>query len=484
MAVSPIRRLIAFLVAFALAASTTAQNLPDLGESSQAGFSAQNERKLGEMIMRELRRDPAFLDDAEVQAYVEGIGHRLVTAGGEAPSAFEFFVMRDASINAFAMPGGFVGVHSGLILAAQAESELASVLGHEVAHVTQRHIARQLEKQTQLQMAAIAGLILAMLAARSNPQVATAAIATSQAGAIQGILNYSRDLEREADRLGFQLLEAAGFDVSGMPSFFERLQRATRLQETNAPAYLRTHPLNTERIADMQNRAAGVRYRQQPDSTEFHLVRAKLRATQGNPREAVQVFEEQIRERRYASEGAARYGLAASLLRARDLARADSELVAARKLLPRHPMIETLDASIRLARGNPNGAREVLAQAMREFGGRYSVAYAYVETLQASGQHAEALAVLDALIKQRPRDMRAYGMQAKSYAGAGKRSLQHRSQSEVYYLQGALPAAIEQLQLAQSAADADFYALSGIDARLRFLRAEWLEERRQRREIR
>ncbi len=475
------KRLLSFLLALAVATSGSAQNLPDLGESAQAGFSAQNERKLGELIMRELRRDPAFLDDPETQAYVESVGYKLVAAAGETRQAFDFFLIRDASINAFAMPGGFIGVHTGLVLSSQTEAEMASVLGHEVAHVTQRHIARQLDKQSQMQMAAIAGLIIALLAARSNPDVSTAAIATTQAGAIQSALNYSRDLEREADRLGFQYLDAAGYDVGGMVNFFERLQRATRLQEYNAPAYLRTHPLTTERIADMQNRAAGARYRQQADSLEFHLVRAKLRAHQGNPREAMVAFESQLKEKRFVVEGAARYGLAYSLYRASEWARAESELAAARKLDVKHAMVETLDAAIRLARGNADGAIELLARAMQESGGRYPVAYSYIDALQAAGRHGEALSVVEDVIKQRPRDARSHALQAKSYAAIGRRALQHRSQSEVYYLQGALPAAIEQLQLAQSAGDGDFYLLSAVDSRLRALKAEYTEERKQQR---
>lgn len=474
------KRFLCILLCCSLATSSAAQNLPDLGESAQAGFSVHNERKLGELIMRELRRDPAFMDDAEVQWYIESIGRRLATANGESAQPLEFFALRDSSINAFAMPGGFIGVHSGLMLAAQSESEVASVIAHEIAHVTQRHIARQLEKQSQLQMAAIAGFIIALLAARSNAQVSQAALATSQAGAIQAALNYSRDLEREADRLGFQMLDGAGFDVSGMPAFFERLQRATRLQESNAPAYLRTHPLNTERIADMQNRASERRYRQHADPTDFHLARAKLRALQGNAFEAANAFEVQLREKRFSSEIATRYGLTLSWLRARELAKAEAELGRLRALQPRHWMVDTLEAALRLDRGNAGEAQKLLAASLKSSGGLYPVRYAYIETMQVSNRHAEALTELDTLLKERPRDTRAYGMQAKSYAATGKRALQHRSQSEVYYLQGALPAAIEQLTLAQRAGDADFYAMSVIDSRLRVLRAEWAEERKQR----
>lgn len=474
------KRLIACALVVSLAGSSLAQPLPDLGDASQAAFSPQNERRIGELIMQELRRDPNFLDDPEITAYVDSIGQRLVTVSAEARSEFDFFVIRDNTINAFALPGGFVGVHTGLLLASQSESEVAGVLAHEVSHVTQRHIARQLEKQSQLQWAAIAGLLLGVLAARSNPQAAQAAIMGSQAGAIQATLNYSRDFEREADRVGFNLMDDAGFDVNGMPAFFERLGKASRLIENNAPAYLRTHPLSNERMADLQNRAASVRYRQRADSVEYQLVRAKIRGMQGAPREAIGLFDAQLREKRFASEGAARYGLAVALAEARDWRRADQELREARRLIGPHAMFETLGARIKVGQGQGQAARDQLAQAMKDYNGRTYVAYGYADLLQRLGQHAAAIEVLEPLSRARPRDGRVYSMLARSYAGLDKRALQHRNQAEHYVLEGALPAAIDQLDIARRAGDADFYTLSSIDARMRELRRRQEEERRPR----
>jgi predicted Zn-dependent protease len=477
-----LRRAVAGLAVLAMATSSVAQQpaLPDLGDTAQSTISPQYERQIGEQVMREFRKDPSFLDDPEVIAYIDGIGQRLVAVSSDARSDFDFFVVKDASINAFAMPGGFVGVHSGLILAAQSESELAGVLAHEVSHVTQRHIARQFEKQSQLQWAAIAGLVLGVLAARSNPQVAQAAIMGGQAGAIQAALAFSRDFEREADRVGFQVLDDAGFDVNGMPAFFERLGRATRLVENNAPVYLRTHPLSSERMADLQNRAASARYRQRVDSIEFQLVRAKLRALQGAPREGVAIFETQLKDRRFASEAAAQYGLAVALAAARDWKRADAALGEARRLAGAHAMFETLGARIKAGAGQGGAAREQLARAMKDFPGRFYVAYAYADVLQSLNQHAAAVDVLEELVRARPRDSRVHRMLARSYAGVGKRAAQHRSQAEYYVLEGSLPAAVDQLESARRAGDADFYALSSIDARMRELRRLQQEQREQR----
>lgn len=465
------------LVLFLGVQAVWAEGLPELGDASGAILSPQMERRIGEEAMRDIRlREPGYLDDPELAAYVNVLGHRLSATNPDARQDFEFFMIRDGTINAFAMPGGFVGVNTGLLIAAQSESEVASVLAHEVAHVTQHHIARMLGKQAQMSVPNIAALVVAILAARSNPQAAQGAMAAITAGNIQAQLDYSRDFEREADRVGFQSLQQAGFDVHAMGAFFERLQKFGRLYENNAPAYLRTHPITSERIADMQNRAQGVVYRQVPDSIEFQLVRAKLKSEQGSPRDALVVFEDQVNARRFASEAGAHYGLAAALLRAREFKRAESELTQLRRLIGSHPMVELLAARIKAGAGDLKGAREIVAAAAKQHPNYRPLSYAQVDYLQLLGRHPEAVAALGELIKTYPRDARLFNLQAKSYATMGKRLLQHQALAEAYLLQGTLPAAIEQLQLAQRSGDGDFYELSSVDARLRQLRVLQMEE--------
>jgi beta-barrel assembly-enhancing protease len=464
------------------APSPPAQNLPDLGDSSQADMSPQDERRIGESIMREIRRDPDYVDDPEIRDYVQSIGHRLVAASGETRQEFEFFVVRDKTVNAFAMPGGFVGIHTGLLLAAQTESEFASVLGHEIAHVLQRHMARQYDAQSKISKVSLLGMLLGLLAARSNSQVAQAAIVAGQAAPAAVFLSYSRDFEREADRVGYQLLDGAGFDTAGMPGFFERLQKATRLYENNAPTYLRTHPLTTERIADMQNRQAAAPYRQRPDSTEFQLVRAKLRAADGTPQEAEAFFRTALAEKRFANEAAVHYGYAAAAARAKDWKTAETEIAAARKLSSPQPMFETLAARIKADSGDPAGAEKILAAARATFPDSVSIKLEHAEMLQRLGRNKEAVALLEDLAKGRSREPRIYQMLAKSYAALGQRTQQHRALAEGYLLQGSLPAAIEQLQFAQAASDTDFYTLSAIDARLRELKAQQAQAMKERRQ--
>ena len=263
-----------------------AAGLPDLGEVGAGDLSPIAERRVGEQAMREIRwREQAYVEDPEVEDYLTGLGLGLAAHAPAISQSFSFFAVRDASLNAFALPGGFIGVHTGLIVEARSESELAAVLGHEIAHVTQRHIAQMVGNQGRTGLIMLASLIVAILAAGSNSQAAEAAIATGSAAGIQSQLSFSRDFEREADRIGLQILSQAGFDVRGMSSFFERLQRGSRLYENHAPVYMRTHPLTTERIADIENRVQSIAYRQVPDSVSFRLVRAKLIAEGGDAHE-------------------------------------------------------------------------------------------------------------------------------------------------------------------------------------------------------
>ncbi len=223
-----------------------AQQLPDLGDSSQAALSPAQERKIGEAIVRQIRAQGFYLQDPEVNDYLNELGHRLVAASHDTKQDFEFFAVPDPQINAFALPGGYIGVHTGLVLLAQNESELASVLAHEISHVTQRHMSRMVANQKNSMLLSLAGLALAVLASRAGgangSQGVQAAIAGSQALAAQNQLNFTRENEYEADRIGFSRLVAAGFDPNGMAVFMERLQRASRFADGNTPSYLRTHP--------------------------------------------------------------------------------------------------------------------------------------------------------------------------------------------------------------------------------------------------
>ncbi|BAO85507.1 MULTISPECIES: M48 family metalloprotease [Caballeronia] len=269
-----------------LRAPLASVQLPDLGDGSGGSLTPQAERKLGERMMREVRADPDYLDDWLLRDYLDSISSRLSAAaatqylGGYQPD-FDLFAVRDAQINAFSMPGGFIGVNTGLIAATQTESELASVVGHEMGHVLQRHIARMLGTQEKSSYAALAGMLAGLLAGllAHSGDLGMGIAMGGQAFAVDNQLRFSRAAEHEADRVGFQMLTAAGYDPYAMTTFFERLDRST-MGDNGVPPYVRTHPLTTERIADMEGRARRVPYRQPRQSAEYAFVRARARVLQ------------------------------------------------------------------------------------------------------------------------------------------------------------------------------------------------------------
>ncbi|SDI79290.1 Putative Zn-dependent protease, contains TPR repeats [Propionivibrio dicarboxylicus] len=468
------------LIAAAFAGGCLADELPELGEAARAELSPQMERKIGESIMNEIRqREPSYIDDPEVNDYLGRIGRRLVESSANPTGDFHFFAIRDNSVNAFAMFGGFIGVNTGTMLTAQTESELSAVMAHEIAHVTQNHLARQIAKQKQNTIPSMVAMAVGILLARSNSSAAMGTMMAGSAGAVQAQLAYTRDFEREADRMGYQTLDKAGFDVRGMGDFFSRLQTASRLYENNAPVYLRSHPLTLERLSDMQNRSQESPYRQVVSSLDFYLVRAKLRAFNGTPREAVADFETLVREKKYVSAAAARYGLAEAQMRAKNYAAAQREMDALHALKLSSPLIAGLAGEIRLAQNDAPGAVAIYREALQRFPGAKSLVYGYAEALYAARQFDQVLSFLESQVQFSFADATLYALQAKTYAALGKRLQQHRAQAETYVLRGQLGAAVEQLQFAQQAADGNFYEQSAVDARLRELRALQADEAKQ-----
>lgn len=479
-------------------ANIFADELPDLGDISQSTITPRQERQIGLQIMRQIRADPSYLNDAEIAGYLNNLGNRLISSSNEArpDQSFEFFALRDPSINAFALPGGFMGFNSGLIIAAQSESELAGVMAHEIAHVTQKHLARMISGQQHIGLiTSLAALALAILASRSNPQAGQAVLATAQAGMIQSRLNFTRKHEKEADRIGFHILQKAGFDPNGMAVFFERLQNAGRYHENGAPSYLRTHPLTYERIADIQNRTRELAYRQVLDSIDFHLVRAKLKALQGNPTDTVIEFASRIQDRRYANKIAEHYGLIYALLRDKQHKRADIELNElyqaiqfdqSTRLLKDHrlgkpvlveseylqsgAMIETLAARVKLANKQIKDAFAIYQAALNAYPQHRALIYDYISALL---HHKNAEAALEFINKQSQiihDDINLYRLEAQSHAALGNHMLQHRAQAEVYIQEGKYHAAIEQLEIALHKDNGNFYQLSSVEARLRQLK--------------
>ena len=448
--------------------------LPDLGDASQAVLNPAQERQIGQQGMLEIRSGRQFLDDAEINDYLNQLGDKLVESSAEPALGFEFFAINDYNINAFAMPGGFIGVNAGLLLTTQSESELAAVLSHEIAHVTQHHTAQMLAGQRGDSVASMAALAVAILAARSNPQASQAAIAGVQAGSIQRQLNFTRAHEQEADRIGLEILQKSGFNVHAMPEFLDRLQRATRLLEGNAPNYLRTHPITSDRIADIGNRVSKQPYRLIPDSLNFLLVRTKLIVMQKTAPDAIAYFSDALGAQKHGNPLAQRYGLVSALLRNNEIGRAAEELATLVKqarndpMARSNPMLETLSGRVKRAEKNDAGALAFYRAAVQTFPQHRALIYDYADLLLNSNQAETAVKLLTEQITRHPSDTTLYDLQARSYAMLGKRFEQHQAQAYSYAWQGNLHAAIEQLELAKQAGGS-FYQLSMIESDLREL---------------
>ena len=402
-----------------LAGIAHAQGLPDLGDSSQVALTPAQERRIGDAVVRQIRAAGAYLNDPEVNDYLNELGYRIVNASPDAKQDFEFFAVPDPQINAFALPGGYIGIHTGLIVLAQNESELASVVAHEISHVTQRHMARMVDNQKNTMLLQIAGLVLAILAAQAGGgggQGVQAAIAGSQALAAQQQINFTRDNEYEADRIGFNRLVAAGFDPNGMAAFMERLQRANRYVEGNAPSYLRTHPITYERIAEAQARSQGRPYKQVPDSLDFHLVRALLKSYQGEAREQVVSFEVALRDKKYNNEVAERYGLVAALVRNKNIPRAKVELAKLEKIAPAHPMIEAMAGNVLMAAGEYAAAAARFETALQRYPNKKQLVYDFPEALIKGNRPAEASAFAERELLRFPDDGPLHQIAARAYA--------------------------------------------------------------------
>ena len=449
-----------------------ADELPDLGDISAATLSPLQERQIGDQILREVATSPQVVQDAEISDYIANIGAKLVENGPDQRQQFDFFVVQDNSINAFAMPGGVIGVHTGLILAANTESEVAGVLGHEIGHVTQRHLARMMASQKYDTFKNLAGVALALLVSRSNPQLASGALMTSSAIGIQNQLDYTREHEREADRIGLQILQSGGFDVRGMPAFFTTLQRSSRLSEGNTPGFLRTHPLTSERIADVANRVDKLPYKQVADSPEFLYVRAKLRALEGSPDNMIAVFEDNIAEKRYTSAAAEHYGLAVAYLRKNAYVKAAQEVDWLEKNAPPHAMFATLKAQLLVAQNNPQRAGEYFAQAIKRYPDSRALMYGYAAHLIALRQNAQAIQLIKDKLLLYPKDPHSYELLAKAYAAQNKNLLSHAALGEAHARQYNTARALEQMEIAIKEKDGDFYERSIVEARLKQLRQQ------------
>ncbi|MEJ5989487.1 M48 family metalloprotease [Ramlibacter sp. PS3R-8] len=454
------RALAAMLAGTLLAGTPAAAQLPTLGDTSDMTSSA--ERKLGERIARELYRDPDYIDDPVLVEYVQAIWQPLLVAArarGELTSelderfAWQVLLGKDRSINAFALPGGWLGLHLGLVGATVTRDELASVLAHELTHVTQRHISRMVSNEAKQLPWIVAGMLLGALAASKSPQAGGALMTGSQALAIQQQLNFSRDMEREADRIGFGVMSQAGFDPQGFVTMFEKLQQAARLNDNGNYPYLRSHPMTTERAAEMQARQPLTTRAPVQPALEHSLAAARARVISNPSVDAQRAMVAEPDAAGFAGmsrvrQAAVLYSATFAASRLRDGAavqRLQARLEASVAANPvGQRLARLLGAEIALSQGNTAPALQLVDGVARR-PELLLVSQAQVQT----GQGAEAAQRLQTWVANQPRDAAAWQLLSAAYLADRQPLRAVRAEAEARVAQLDYPAALDRLKAAQ-----------------------------------
>lgn len=375
------------------AAQSTPVDLPRIGEPADVALSPMEESRIGSRITAELYAREYILEDPEITEYVAGITWRLIAAADAEPPKLTVFVMKDPRINAFALPGGFLGMNAGMLTAVRSESELAGVLGHELAHMTQRHIARNIEGTQTANLATWAAVLAAIIAASANPEVVIAALSVGQASIYQREVNFTRAHELEADRIGIRTMARAGFDPLAVANLWVRMEQRSRLYGNQLPEFLQTHPINTTRISEARTRAADFAARTVKDPLEFGLMQARARVLSGErPSQAAEYFAGQIGSESGTTQD--RYGLALAYTRLGQYPRALSTLQPALEANPRQPNLALLSARIQSNQGKTDAALARLRKTLEHHPRYTPVILEYADTLIGAGRPDEARQVL------------------------------------------------------------------------------------------
>ena len=472
--------LVMFLCAPAKAEVTTL-DLPDIGDSTGGLLSPEFERRLGQAFLSQVRKHADIVSDPEINTYIESIGYRLVSQSDNNEQQFTFFVINDPLINAFAAPGGIVGINSGVIMNSDSESELAGVVAHEIAHVTQKHMARSVEMSKKMSIPTLAAMLGAILIATQNPDAGQAALMAVQGASAQAQINFTRTNEQEADRIGIQLLARSGFDPRGMAGFFRKLQQNSRFS-AQAPEFLRTHPLTTRRIADAAARAAAYSGALEVDESQsFSLVRAKLIvSSHKTPQDAVAFFTRRLAGVRHGGErDADRYGYIIALAAAGNYALAREQ---ARLLLsgdPENVAYLLAAADIEVRQGSYDAAFRIFSRAERLYPDYRPLVLNYANALLKAGQPGLARDKLREFGRFQAPDITYFDYLTRAEAEAGDAVESSIANAEYYFLTGETRVAIEQLRhlLRQQEPPPDYYQSERIRARMAFLEQELELER-------
>jgi len=412
---SPLKSLCAFMAAAAVSVSVSVgwaaglgtgssaadQDLPDLGSPATAAVSLEDEYRAGLGWFASIRQTGQVLEDPEIEDYIQEIGHSLSSRAEEGQHQFYYFVLKDPIINAFAMPGGFIAIQSGLILATSNENELAGVMAHETAHVTQRHIVRGIIDQSHAGLISTAAMLAAILlgatAGRGSPDAMEGAILATQGAAIQHQINYTRANEFEADRIGIGTMASAGYDPLGMATFFQTLDRnSPDPSRVKAVEFLIDHPLSAERVAEARNRAEQIGRIRHTDSLSYTLMRERLRSLVGHP-EAARDYYISVTKNGGGKSMEERYGKAVADIATRNPGAAIPELQA---LVNEYPKVNQFYGALGqayLANSQVKESQAVLDKAVNLFPRNVPITIRLAETLMRGGDNKRAHLILDDL---------------------------------------------------------------------------------------
>ena len=425
-------------------------DLPDIGSPAQAMLTLEDEYQIGRMIVRGLRDQDQILEDPEVTEYIRALGYRISSQAHDGSQRFNFFMVRDNTINAFALPGGFIGVNSGLLLKTTDESELAGVLAHEISHVTQRHIARSIAAQSRSSLVSTAAMLAAILvgAAAGGGDGAMAGVAAAQSLAIQQQISFTRSNEAEADRVGLGLLARSGFDPNGMPRFFETMSRLAGSSELNIPEMLRTHPVSGNRIAETKERAAQLDVTPQPQSPSYAITRERLRVLSTPAGEDPREYYAATIDNEPDATSAQVYGKALALMMAGQPAKAVPIFERLRAADPTMLQYHTALGQAQLLAGDGKASLQTLSRARELFPRNVAVTIRYAESLMQLGDARKAHEILLDLFNTVPPTPEQAKLTAQAANAAGDVAESYYYMSEYHIMSGELLLAVSQLQLA------------------------------------
>lgn len=457
-------------------------NLPQIGKAGANVLSPEQEYQIGVQIMNQARNQGVILDDPLVHEYIDNLGHDLSSHSDDPTLHFEYFVINDPEINAVTLPGGFIGVNSGMILASDNEDELAGVIAHETSHVTQRHIARTLEDRSNRSLLNIATMLGAVLVAANSgdPDVAAGLIATAQGSIIQHQITFTRSQEEEADRVGIQTLARAGFPPTGMVEFFQKMQRNSALNGYDyIPEFLLDHPQDSTRMAYLMQRALSMHVPPRPDSRSYAIMKARVRVLESdNPDSEVKFFQAAVGNTHGWDREAARYGLALAYSRVN---RDADAIRLMQQLCDKYDDVVAFRvglADAQMAAGEIAAAKSTYQQAMQLFPDSKSLVLSYARDLIEVNQPQNAIGLLISLSVQTSNDPDVLHMLAKAYDKAGNSAESHYYMSEYYYNTGLPVQAADQLHIALATPGIDGMQKQRYQARLERLQA-WARVNRQ-----